>query len=720
MEWTCPRCGKKGLSGTICDICLTPMPPLIEPTPSLEQASQLRFIENSNADGSKTIIDRDMGYTIKYTEQNGYIAYNDDGQEVYHINQNGVTLIKAKNLNGNDIIVTGNIMTIEDMNRNMSVVDCYGREFSISSGYVTRIIEYNEDGSIYCTEIYDTDGSFRREYASGYTEYYTNDRLMYKTITEDGKIHYNGLSSSNQFGLYRNSDETYSVNNSNKEKNEVVDAYVYNENSDISLNNLNGNVLHHDSHGDIIQKENPDSTVYKFNFDEIVQNGINNRKLKYSRINHIEYDEEAYDKILLILNIINNSCKSIITTACSNIENSINIFPDNYSSSGIDSVKSNIIEHFDLIKSLSEMTNYSLLAYQMCDDSMKEGLYLLVDSLFDDNEANLANNFKNIIRSSIEDRNHDNILEYKENTNFEILSNNSIVKFTLYDNNGNKWYLNKNNTVIGIDGKDLKIKYSGETFDLMFDDNGVAILKDSNGKPLNIFGDYNMDTRQFGGNQMALKKSYNNIYVNDILSKYFPNSSSEEKIALLDKASSVGCGYTAVADFVFKQFEGNEQGFYDTFGFPMYNIKRNKLYLAGGSPVSVDYNYEPLIVDLFCNTNSESGKYNISNTIKRSTGTGARQISLMSNYLRDNYNIRLDSNQDEIHFIVDEGYSLYNLDGTLYLSNGEAHAMVEVGKNENGQQIVSSWGKKYIYEPAQNRNYRSYYQSIWKEKMYHV
>ena len=99
-----------------------------------------------------------------------------------------------------------------------------------------------------------------------------------------------------------------------------------------------------------------------------------------------------------------------------------------------------------------------------------------------------------------------------------------------------------------------------------------------------------------------------NKYYKTVLNNYFPDSQSEEKVALLDIACNTGCGYTAFTNFIFKSFEGNESGFADTFGFPMYNVK----YDSG--TFSIDYNYEPVIMDLYCNSNSKSGEYNIKDT----------------------------------------------------------------------------------------------------------
>lgn len=720
MEWTCPRCGRSGIIGDFCETCNTlrppisysntnqvpeptpsPMPeptpgPLPEPTPGPlpEPSRVLRFEEWSNADGSKTIIDHENHYTINYTEADGYIAYDEAGNEVYHITNWGFTTIKIKN---GDSVICNKQLKIEDMNPKMKVTDQYGMEYSISNGYLIEGIEYNEDGSIHYTETYDKDGNICRKFDIGVIEYLDKSKYLYKEIDSDGTINVHGISGNHAFWKL-NLDGTYSEYNDNSRRYEIVGTYICDENGNYILKNNDGSVLYTDFYGNIAQKVTADGVVYNYNHDKALQSVTKNGKVMYAKIHHIEYDEEAYDNILATLNNIGDSYKSTISSACSDIASSINEFPDKYSGSGIEGVESNTVGHIDLIKSLSEMTNYSLLAYQTCDEDLRDGLFLLVDSLFDDNDKELANSFKNIINSSIEDRDGDKVLEYKANTDFKYLSNNAIV-FEIYsDYDNNKWYLNKIGQVLNVEGNDIKINYGGETFNLEFNENGYAIIKDSNGNPLNIFGDYNLDSKQFGGNQGDLSRSYSNRYVIDILQKYFPDSSMEEKVALLNKARDTGCGYTAVTDFVFKQFEGNEKAFYDTFGYPMYGVRKN------GDEITVDYNYEPLIMDLYCliNTKSINGVNSIIETIKKGDGCFVSTYKTMTDYLKEQYNVTFNNIPDEIKYYGDNGFSLYNMDGSLYLSDVGGHAMVGVGQDDNGQKIVSTWGKKYIYIPSNN------------------
>ena len=716
MEWTCPRCGKSGITGNFCEICNTPKPPIKnatttqvpEPTPgpspelTPEPSRVLRFEEHLNADGSKTIIDRENGYTINYTDTSGYIAYNGDGKEVYHIYPDGKTCIKIYNNgdSGSYDIVNYDGLTIKDMSTNMKVMS-NGDEYYIDNGNLIKIVNYDNLGRIYSTKICAKDGNSYIEYFDGSIDYLDRNGYRYKsTYYDESSGLYGWLYGSfdTHIPWLLDSDGTYGMFN-DKDEYEEVGTYTYDENGNIVLKNKDGTILYTDFYGDVIQKVTADGVIYNYNLETSSQNVTKNGKIMYSKTNHIEYEEEEYYNILTTLNNVGDINKSAISSACSNINSAVSSFPDPYSVPGLDGIEDNISGYIDLISSLAETINYSLLAYQTCDEELRNGLYLLIDSLFGENDSQLANNFKNIINSSIEDRDSDKILEYKANTNFKYLSENAIVSETYIDNDNNKWYLNKLGHVLSVDGDNIKINYGGETFDLEFDKSGYAILKDSNGNSLNIFGDYNLDSVQFGGSQSDLPNAYSNQYVIDILQKYFPDSNMEEKIALLDKAGATGCGYTAVTDFVFKDFEGNEKGFYDTFGYPMYEFKKN------GDEITVDYNYEPLIMDLYCYCNSDSGKFNIGETTLRGCGTNLDTLKQMVEYLTKQYNVTIENSSDLV-FVGDYGYSLYDLDGSLYVDDGGSHIMVVTGIDEDGNKLVSSWGNKWIYVPSANINYQ--------------
>ena len=683
--WTCPTCGRIGNTGNFCGGCGTPSPSTVNK----------RFINLS----SGRMFDTKTGYFIELTENGEYFANDADGNEVYKIDSNGWLTVKTPT--ENDVGVFYKKFTIEDISNNMVIEGDDGsyyyeiREGKLVKSVISidydfgdddsyreiRTSTYSEDGSIELDEFEEADGS--RSYSK---MYYGKDNHIYR---EERKDYVMIISNNIGQTIELNKDGTYT--SSDEYGNFVTGTYTIDGKNTV-LHDPNGNTITFDEYSNHLYTVDKDGVYYTYNVDKDSQRTIRNGVVTYSKINHIRYDEDAYNNILRTLNGIDGSN---IGTMCSNVDDAVSGFPDKCSL-GFSEIGSSINSHINQIKSLSSMANYSLLAYQTCDESLSNGLELLIDSLFSENELNLATHFKSIINSSIEDRDNDGILEYKKDADFIQISKNAITDSVYEFSNGDKWYLNKNGIVIGFDGNDT-LDYGGETFKISFTSDGILCLKDVNGNALNIFGEYNLDTSQFGGNQCDLGKSYDNVYVNDVLNKYFPNSKMEEKVALLNKAEATGCGYTAVTNFVFKYYEGNEQGFYDTFGFPMYSIKKNNQ----GS-FQVDYNYEPVIMDLYCEINSKYGTYDIRTTTEKGSGIWEDTVITMAYYARYEYGVEFDKLPEEVKYYGDNGYSLYSLDGTLYYSDGGGHAMVGVGKTEDGREYVSTWGEKYIYEASSN------------------
>ena len=739
MEWTCPRCGKTGIIGSRCPTCSTPIPPNVNssstvtsiststpdptptpgptpipgPTPTSSsgniQTSQARFIEHKNFDGSKTIIDNLNNYTIEYTESTGYTAYDENGDCVYKIDNDGTAFINIKYYNGDKgFLINGDPLTIEDISKNMCIKSNNGiYDFYLSNGYVEKINYFNQDGILKQSNHYELNGDYQIEYynddGNSKIDYYEKNGNIYKTVDKsidgnDEKIVLWGTIENKNVKVILYSDGTCAFKS---DKPTYLDGtYSYDSSGNIICITDEGDSYYYDSYGNATKRVNKDGSVYIYNIDKDSQIVTKNGHTSYSKINHIEYDEDAYTTILNGLNSVDGST---ISNACSDIESAVNSFPDSYSCN-IGEVGSGIADNISLISSLSEMVNYSLLAYQTCDEELRRGLYSLIDSLFGDSDKEIANRFKDAIKNTIEDRNNDGILEYKEDTNFRYLSQNAIVTSTYVDENGNIWYINKNNIVVGIKGENISLDYGEERFDLTYDENGIITLKDSKGKPLNIFGDYNLNSGQFGGDQGGLKDSYNNQYVNDVLSKYFPDSSLEEQVALLDKAVNTGCGHVAVTNLIFKSYEGNEQEFYDTFGFPMYEVKCNKDSSTGDISFSVDFNYEPVIMDLYSEVNSESGNLDIKSTITTAGGVTPQTVEKLLSNAEKKYNVDFSNIPSENKFYLDYGYSLYESDGTLICMGSSAihHAMIGVGQNEYGQQLVSNGGELCIYEPSEN------------------
>ena len=683
QDWICSTCGKTNPSiNNFCENC---------GTPKIEvEGSNDRLIEKSNPDGSTTIIDNENGYTIDYTKENGYIAHDKNGEEIYHIHPDGN--VKIKTSNGEYINIKNDAIDIGTLKNNAIFTDEDDKLYTIQDGRVVKVEYIDETTNCKCVH----------DFTSGNKLYYDYNNKCFIVESPYGE---KTMTTSDSSKYILKPDGTYSIS-SNQEQG----TYIIDKDGNFVFKSSNGPETIYNNTGEKIKYIDIDGTVYDFrtNTQIITKNG----KKTYSLINHIEYDEESYNKILTTLSGIGGSYKGNIISECSNIESAISSFPDSYSSSSVSSVESKVEGHTELISSLAEMTNYSLLAYQTCDEELKSGLYLLVDSLFGDGETRLANNFKNSIKSSIEDRDGDNILEYAENTNFKILSKNAIVDSTYIDNDNNKWYLNKNKVVIGVEGNNLKINYGGETFSVLYDENGIAKIKDSKGKSLNIFGDYNIESSQYGGNQCAFSNSQNYKLLNNesvihVLNKYFPEASSEETQALFSKLSDVGCGFTAMGNIVLKKFEGQEESFYNTFGYPMYNVK-----LDDSNNLSIDYNYEPVTLDMFCHINAHDS---IGETIRSSLGLHDTFRGNIETYLSDAYNVSLDGFSDSVVFRSEWKYDLYNMDGSIALSEGGPHAMVETGQIGDGKYVVSSWGKKYILDCTGDAYDSNFGQTGYKE-----
>ena len=125
-------------------------------------------------------------------------------------------------------------------------------------------------------------------------------------------------------------------------------------------------------------------------------------------------------------------------------------------------------------------------------------------------------------------------------------------------------------------------------------------LIDENLEHVSIFDYENINSRQYGANQNDFKTNFNNL-INDPeiwneMQYYFPINAFETEYEAMfvyrkyfDLISDCGCGYAAATNFIFRLFEGKEEEFYETFGFPMYTQKNNY----------IDFNYEILMLNFF-------------------------------------------------------------------------------------------------------------------------
>ncbi len=458
----------------------------------------------------------------------------------------------------------------------------------------------------------------------------------------------------------------------------------------------NGEYYEFNSFGKLIKKTD-NGVTYEYDMSKSSQKITKNGKTSYSKINHIEFDEETYNEIMHGLDSISLEYPVKISNKCKSCLDIINSFEDKFSPAGLASINNNSLASLKTIDELKESINYSLLAYQACDKENEEQLEILVDELFDESEAKLATIFKKNINEWIIDYDNDGIKEYIGDTNFDDIY--YLFPFESYvDGDGNTWYLNCQKELISVTGENPRITFGGEEFNVKMTEDGFVKLLDSKGNPVNIFGDYNIDSIQYGGNQCIFgTHKYDLISdanIQRIIKKRFDECSSEELLNYFSVVAETGCGYVAMTNAVFKTFEGREEEFYKTFGYPMY-----KVHYYNDENADIDYNYEPMILDLYSEING------IDKTVitSRINGEGIlrEEMDKMYQYLNteyDAFDIGYNDLVKNTGLFAAHGGVVYSLDNTQY-QELTGHAMTKLGETEDGKFIVSTWGRKMIYDP---------------------
>ena len=252
-----------------------------------------------------------------------------------------------------------------------------------------------------------------------------------------------------------------------------------------------------------------------------------------------------------------------------------------------------------------------------------------------------------------------------------------------------------------------------------------------------IFRRNNLENNQYGGNQCVFSNNFeellNNPEIMRILKENFPDATMEDYELYLKKVSNCGCGYVALINGLFEKYEGREEQFYKDFGISMYTIDVNG---------NVDYNYEPLVLEYFTYVYHNYYGWSIEKiygniaelsgndaaiTNEKSTGAFGsipETENQFDDYLKNKYGVDInvaviDCNSDydsiieKYHDLVKSfpdatiiigagGYDLYDINedgsrGNISSEEGGGHAMTIIGI-ENGEIIISSWGKKYILD----------------------
>ena len=250
-----------------------------------------------------------------------------------------------------------------------------------------------------------------------------------------------------------------------------------------------------------------------------------------------------------------------------------------------------------------------------------------------------------------------------------------------------------------------------------------------------IFSEENIKNGRYGGDQSDFANNYeyflNDPQMNTLIEKFYPNATTEEKHALFNRMTNTGCGYIAFTNEIFRQYEGKENEFSETFGYPMYYVD------ATGK---INYNTEYLAAELFLQTHAD--QHTISeltndwhehsegkvvdgalqkNELKIETGTNPSKAKKMEEYLESEYGLNLDveyievdppntlekeiitllSSNENLNITIGCGNSdLYNMDGSLKQQGVGGHAMTVTGLTEKNEIIVSSWGEQYIIDTS--------------------
>lgn len=219
------------------------------------------------------------------------------------------------------------------------------------------------------------------------------------------------------------------------------------------------------------------------------------------------------------------------------------------------------------------------------------------------------------------------------------------------------------------------------------------------------------DEGAYGGNQGSPQRQQGErrqeLY--DAIRRYYPDMTDQEAADYLKKLNNEGCGYTAVINTIFAAYEGREEEFEKTFGFPMYH--------------NGDLNYDRLLVDYYAATDNHNKGWFGRDTIDASedlsaidgdgTNAGSRKYRTEL-YLSDkNVDVTITNNKkvtpENFEELSRDGYIIASFhDGNLENEDGSTaqyihgHAMTVTGVSEDGRYIVSSWGKTYYIDPNKN------------------
>ncbi len=234
----------------------------------------------------------------------------------------------------------------------------------------------------------------------------------------------------------------------------------------------------------------------------------------------------------------------------------------------------------------------------------------------------------------------------------------------------------------------------------------------------------------------------------------YRNYSQTEIAKLMDQINKEGCGYVAIVNNIFTEYEGREAEFQQRFGFPMYdkNGKANYDYLIVDFYASTDdkyylndpngatalvndvflqyigkneafkekFGYEPYDENGYLNPKAKQAiidyyeeqevvelkidgttQYSIENRFRHYLDEKglSYECEAISDLAVSDVDSYLDSGKNVN--IATGSFNLYNEKGKAVAKDVGDHWMTITGVTEDGQYIVSSWGERYYLNPSE-------------------
>ncbi|MDR2538536.1 MAG: hypothetical protein LBC43_02700 [Bifidobacteriaceae bacterium] len=206
--------------------------------------------------------------------------------------------------------------------------------------------------------------------------------------------------------------------------------------------------------------------------------------------------------------------------------------------------------------------------------------------------------------------------------------------------------------------------------------------------------------------------------IKTIVKKYHPDFTNAEIVSFLEKLSSEGCGYVAIANSIFSAFRNNPVSFEQTFGFEMWTENESDITV---------FNFDLLLVDLYSATDNHRptlGKFfQIEDTVDDTWDNIAEFFAGSGSGLMPpavEYQLGLYAEQNGLKSEVktlwgvatsatnylkykDQGEVAICVSNAMLMQNGKVvdqcgpHYMTVTGV-EGDKLVVSSWGKKYVLD----------------------